>query len=207
MEEIRKEDEMNDHEFQREAEREAEDATVATAEDVELPEELVDSLGMISLANAAELHRGGKEGNDGGNHDGVESSNSSSSSSSCQHPLPPASTLLNLSAAMPSSDHVLGAPVTTASSSSTLFESTTSFAAPIEVVTTENDDRNEQLDLAGQMAQLANYSYAMGNMPSNAFDYLRLYDSQVLNNNSVILDNERNDQNAFSTNGFYEFQR
>ena len=183
-EEIRKDDEVgvtNQHELG-DSERENNAAVDLQPEDHELPEELVDSLGMISLANAAEMHRG-KEGGHGLEEHGASS----------PHPLPPASTLLNLSSGP---EQIIDATATTSAN----------FSSPIEVITTDAHSRGQDLDLAGQISQLTSYSQALGNMPATAFDYLRLYDSQVLNNNSVIIDSE-SDENVFPTNGFYDFQR
>ena len=190
-EEMRKEDEMNGEELPpagcgdgRENDNIAGDSASADCEAHELPEELVDSLGMISLANAAELHRGGQEGE-------------GEVPPASPQPLPPASTLLNLSAGPEQVVNTYAGTTTTSS-----------FASPIEVITSDNHVREDhQLDLAGQISQLANYSQALGHMPATAFDYLRLYDSQVLNSNSVILDGERHDQNGFPSHGFYDFPR
>ena len=204
MEEMRKEDEMSDaaaHQFQQEAEAEAEAAAEAEAEtkNDELPEELVDSLGMISLANAAEMHREQPQ-----------------QQQQQQQPLPPASTLLNLSSSFVVPENVFpsSSTMTTSASSETTTTNnnttTASFANPIEVVTsgsTVGVNADSQQSLAAQMTHLANYSYSMGNLPSTAFDYLRLYDSQILNNSTSAADGSGNhDQNAFPANDFYDFQ-
>ena len=190
----------NPHEQQLEAG--ALEAATAEARDVgELPEELVDSLGMISLANAAEMHRG-KETEDGGpTYMASEAaSRGLQQQQHQQHPLPPASTLLNLSACFSGSDQVF--PLST-TSVSPMTTTTTCFSDPIEVVTSDAVDLDPQSSLPSQMTQLANYPY----LPSTTFDYFRLYDSQMSNHSSsATVADGVHDQNGFTANEFYEFQ-